>query len=290
MINIILSGAAGRMGQAILNVLPNFKELGLACAVEATGHPSVGKVVCKKLKLTNNFSCRDELSKSTVLIDFSTTDSAIVNLKKAANSGIGTVIGVTGFSADQRAEIKAISKTLPIVISPNMSVGVNVMLKIIEETAKLMGHDYQIDIVEAHHIHKKDSPSGTAKKMMDIVAKAGGYSLNKDVFMHIEGENDNVIPEVVDGDPKGAIVSGRSPLKAAVMTAEKKKINVKSIREGEIVGDHTIIFTSPYERLEITHRAFSREVFAMGALRAAMWVVGKKPGMYDMGDVLKINI
>ncbi|MBI2091848.1 MAG: 4-hydroxy-tetrahydrodipicolinate reductase [Deltaproteobacteria bacterium] len=242
MVNIILAGAAGRMGQAILNVLPSFKGLALCAAVAEKGHPQDGKPIYKNTRLSSDLS--GIINNGDVLVDFTTAEASINNLKIAAASKKPVVIGTTGHSPEQRSEILSLSKIVPVVFSPNMSVGVNLMWKLIEESASVLGKDYQIDIIETHHVHKKDAPSGTAKKMIEAVAASGGYDL--------------------------------------------KKIKVKSIREGEVVGDHTILFTSPYERLEITHRAFSREVFAAGALRAALWVVDKKAGLYSMSDVLDI--
>ncbi|MBI2342132.1 MAG: 4-hydroxy-tetrahydrodipicolinate reductase [Deltaproteobacteria bacterium] len=242
MVNIILAGAAGRMGQAILNVLPSFRGLSLAGAVAEKGHPKDGKPIYKNTRLSSDIS--GIINNGDVLVDFTTAEASINNLKIAAASKKPVVIGTTGHSPEQRSEILSLSKIVPVVFSPNMSVGVNLMWKLIEESASVLEKDYQIDIIETHHVHKKDAPSGTAKKMIEAVAASGGYDL--------------------------------------------KKIKVKSIREGEVVGDHTILFTSPYERLEITHRAFSREVFAAGALRAALWVVDKKAGLYSMSDVLDI--
>ena len=259
MIKIILTGAAGRMGQAFLKVLPSFTDIELIHAIDIKGHPQVGKKIYKNIKLETELE--GVISESDVIVDFTTVESSMTNLKTAANCGKPIIIGTTGHTADDKGLIKALSKKIPIVYSPNMSVGVNGMWKLVEEAASLLGKDYQIDIVETHHVHKKDAPSGTAKKILEIVAQSGGFDLNKDVYLH----SDNV---------KGQ---------------EKKKISVKSIREGEVVGDHTVIFTSPYERLEITHRAFSREVFANGALRAARWIVGKTPLLYDMSDVLGIR-
>lgn len=243
MIKVILIGASGRMGQAILKILPLFADIELIHAVDMKGHPQAGKKIYKNVKLETELE--GIVSESDVIIDFTTIESSMTNLKMAASAGKPIVIGTTGHTADDKGLIKSLSKSIPIVYSPNMSVGVNSMWKIVEEAASLLGKDYRIEVVETHHVHKKDSPSGTAKKILDIVTQSGGF------------------------DPK--------------------KINVKSIREGEIVGDHTIIFTNLYESIEITHKAFSREVFANGALRAARWIVGKKPALYDMSDVLGIR-
>lgn len=259
MMKLILIGAAGRMGQAVLKVLPSFTDIELLHAIDMKGHPQAGKKIYKNVRLETELE--GVVSESDVIIDFTTAESSMTNLKMAANAGRPIVIGTTGHTADDKGLIKSLSKSIPIVYSPNMSVGVNSMWKIVEEAVLLLGKDYQIDIVETHHVHKKDAPSGTAKKILDIVAQSGGFDLNKDVYLH----SDNV------------------------KSQEKKRISVKSIREGEVVGDHAIFFTSPYERLEITHRAFSREVFANGALRAARWIVGKPPSLYDMSDVLGIR-
>lgn len=230
------------MGQAILSILPSFRGMHLVGAIEASGHPQMGKAIYKNIKLTGDLTA---ITKNCdVIVDFTGAEASITNLKMAASAGKPCVIGATGHDSTQRAEIVAMSKIIPIVHSPNMSVGVNTMWWLIGEAVKMLGKKYQVDIVETHHVHKKDKPSGTAKKMFEIVTSGGGYELNKNVF-------------------------------------------VTSIREGEVVGDHTIIFTNPNERLEITHHAFSRAAFANGALRAAEWIVDKKPGLYDMADVLK---
>lgn len=241
MSNIILTGAAGRMGQAILSILPSFRGMHLVGAIESSGHPQSGKAIYKNIKLTSDLAAI--VKNCDVVVDFTGAESSITNLKMAASSGRACIIGATGHDSTQRAEIMAMSKIVPVVFSSNMSVGVNAMWRLIGEAVKMLGKKYQIDIVETHHVHKKDKPSGTAKKMIEIVTEKGGYELNKNLL-------------------------------------------VTSIREGEVVGDHTIIFTNPNERLEITHHAFSRETFANGALRAAEWIVDKKPGLYDMADVL----
>ncbi len=243
MTKIVLAGADGRMGRAILKVLPDFKGLHLTGALESMGHPHIGKKIFGEVKLHNELMAiiRD----ADVLIDFTSPESSIVNLKIAASTGKPVVIGATGHNTDQRAEIASLSKMVPIVHSPNMSVGVNVMWKIITEAAQVLGADYKIDIVEAHHVHKKDAPSGTAKKMVEMIEVACGEKV-------------------------------------------AKQVNVKSIREGEIVGDHEITFASPYETLSISHHAVSREVFAAGALKAAAWLVSQPAGLYNMNDVLGI--
>lgn len=271
MIHLILTGAAGRMGQAIINVLPNFPKITLIAAIEAKGHRSLGKAAFENIKFTSDFS--EKIADADVIVDFTSAEPSISDLKMAASAKKPAVLGATGHDPEQKGQILSLSKVIPVVYSPNMSVGVNIMWELIGDTAQALGRNYQIDIVETHHIHKKDAPSGTAKKMLDILAERGGYSLDKDVFFHLEGQG-------VEGGSGGAL----SP-----PANGKQGIRLKSIREGDVVGDHTIIFTNPYERLEITHRAFSREAFASGALRAAEWVVGKPAGLYSMKEVLNIN-
>lgn len=231
MIKLILTGAAGRMGQMVVKILPQHKNIKLAGSIDTTAHPEMG--------ITTDLA--GVVKNADVVVDFTGAGPSISNLKIAESTKKPIVIASTGHDARQVALIKTASQTIPIVYSPNMSVGVNVLWKLIKEAAIIFGKDYKINIVETHHVHKKDAPSGTAKKMLEVVSEAG-------------------------------------------TTAE-----VKSIREGEVVGDHTITFAGPYETLSITHRAFSREVFADGALRAAEWIVDKKAGLYDMEDVLGLG-
>lgn len=239
MVKIMLTGACGRMGRAILKLLPDFKDVSLACAVEAPGNLMIGKLIYGDVELGKDPG--DRIKDCDVVVDFTGAEASIGVARTAAAAKKPLVIGSTGHDADQRAHILSLSREIPIVYSPNMSVGVNTMFKLIDDAARAMGGDYKIEIVETHHIHKKDSPSGTARKMMDILKSAG------------------------------------------------LKCEVRSIREGEVIGDHTVTFAGPYETLSITHHAVSREVFAAGALKAALWVAGKRPGLYDMKDVLNIR-
>jgi 4-hydroxy-tetrahydrodipicolinate reductase len=276
MIHLILTGSAGQMGQAIMNVLPNFPKIVLVAAIEAKGHPLLGKPAFKDIPFTGGLA--EKIGGADVMVDFTSAGPSVTNLKMAASAKKAAVIGATGHGPEQRGEMLSLSKVIPVVYSPNMSVGMNTMWMLIGEAAQTLGRNYQIDIVETHHIHKKDAPSGTAKRMLEILAERGGYSLDKDVFFHVEGQAGQC-----NKDSSGGALSPPVEGKEG-----KNGIRVRSIREGGVVGDHTIIFTNPYERLEITHRAFSREVFAMGALRAAEWVVGKPAGLYSMKEVLEL--
>jgi len=268
---IALAGACGRMGSAITALLPNFKELKLVAALDVVGHVKIGGRVAENSDVRFSSDVAGALKISDVLVDFTGAEAAMVNLKFALSAGKPIVIGATGLSQEARTEIFAASKKIPVVYSPNMSVGVNVLWKLVAEAAALLGKDYHVDVVETHHVHKKDAPSGTAKKIMELVAENGGYNLNKDVFFYLENE-----------DARGAH-STKMP------ESRDGKMVVRSIREGEVVGDHSIIFTSPFERLELSHRAFTREVFANGALKAASWVCGKEAGLYEMSDVIGIK-
>ncbi len=255
MIRVAVCGACGRMGRLIVRQVAKQKDMKLVAAIDAPGTPSaradagelagVGKL---GVKIVGADKLAEALKQSRpdVLVDFTKADATVQNVKIASQAGVSVVVGTTGFTAEQMAEIEAAIKRGKIraVISPNMSVGVNVFFKSVGETARMLGGDYEVEIVEVHHAHKKDAPSGTAKKAAQIIAKALGK--NED------------------------------------------SIRIKSIREGEVVGDHTVIFSTPEERVEISHRAQSRETFAAGAVKAIRYAVKKgRPGVVqDMQDVL----
>ena len=255
MIRVAVCGACGRMGKLIVRQISKQKDMKLVAAIDAPSTPEVGKDAGELAgvgKLGVNIVGADKLasvlskSKPDVLVDFTNAVAAIQNIKTAAEAGVDVVVGTTGFSAEQLGVIERMikGKKIRAVVSPNMSVGVNVFFKSIEETAKMLGSDYDVEIVEVHHVHKKDAPSGTAKRAAKILAKALGRS--------------------------------------------EDSIKIKSIREGEVVGDHTVIFSTPDERVEIVHQAQSRETFAVGAVKAVRHVIEKgKPGIiHDMKNVL----
>lgn len=258
MIRVAVCGACGRMGRLIVHQISRQNDMKLVAAVDAPGTTDAGKdagelagVGRLGVEIVGADELVGELRKSMpdVLVDFTNAVSAIQNIKTAAEASVAVVVGTTGFSPDQRREIERTIKggRIRAVISSNMSVGVNVFFKSVEETAKMLGRDYDVEIVEVHHVHKKDAPSGTAKNAAQIVAKALGRS--------------------------------------------EESIRIKSIREGEVVGDHTVIFSTPEERIEIIHRAKSRETFAAGVVKAIRHVVEKgKPGViHDMQDVLSLR-
>jgi len=258
-------GAMGRMGKAILAILgENPYGLTLSGAVEAAGHPLIGRDAASiagggrtGVKVTED--PWSAIAAADVAIDFSTADASVRNAFLAAEAGKPIVIGSTGIGADQLERIREAAGKTAIVQSPNMSIGVNLMFRVAADMARVLGDDYDVEIVETHHRFKKDAPSGTAVKLADVVASA------------------------LERNMEEVGVYGRKG-----MTGERsrREIGVFAMRSGDVVGEHTLVFGGIGERLEITHRAHSRDTFARGAVRAASWVLGKPPGFYDMADVL----
>jgi 4-hydroxy-tetrahydrodipicolinate reductase len=267
MVKVIIAGSAGRMGGRLVCLLKESASMTLAGAVESKGHPSVGEDAGDSAGCgATGIVIRDDLSsileKGEVVIDFSAPAATLEHVRIAAQHRKAMVIGTTGFSPSELAELRALVKPIACVFSPNMSVGVNVIFKIIAEMAKAFGDDYDIEVIEAHHRLKKDAPSGTALKMAEILAKA----VNRDL-------------EQVGVYARKGLVGER----------KRGEIGVQAIRAGDIVGDHTVMFGGMGERVELTHRVQSRDTFARGALRAARWAVKQPPGLYDMLDVLGLK-
>ena len=261
MTRIVVSGAAGRMGRTLIRLLDESHELELVGGVEAPDHPVLG-TDCGLLAGigTTGISAADSLPKEfDVLIDFSQPEGSVEHVEASAAIGARCVIGTTGFSAEQHQRIAAAGGKTAIVISPNMSVGVNVLFREAVAIARMLGSDYDIEIVEAHHRFKKDAPSGTALRVAEEIAIATGRRLDQ------------------------IAVYGRRPGEPARQLGE---IGVHAVRGGDIVGEHTVYYVGLGERLELKHVAHSRETFARGALRAAQWVVGRGPGLYSMAQVL----
>ncbi|MBI4401173.1 MAG: 4-hydroxy-tetrahydrodipicolinate reductase [Nitrospirae bacterium] len=267
MIKVIVAGAAGRMGGRLVCLLKESAALTLAGAVESKGHVSVGEDAGEVAGCgQSGVIIRDDLSafmdRGEVVIDFSTPAATLEHLRIVAQHRKAMVIGTTGFSPQELTELRMLAKPIPCVFSPNMSVGVNLIFKVIAEMAKALGEDYDIEVIEAHHRLKKDAPSGTALKMAEILAKA----LNRDL------------------DQVGVYAR-----KGMVGERRRGEIGIQAIRAGDIVGDHTVLFGGMGERVEVTHRVQSRDTFARGALRAARWVVRQPPGLYDMLDVIGLR-
>ncbi len=267
MVRAIVSGAAGRMGGRIIHMMEGEAGIVLAGAFEQPDHPMVGRDVGevvglppKGIKLAASIG--EVLSQGEVVIEFTHPEPALSHLWQVADAGKAMVLGTTGFSPAQIAEIHALASRAHLVFAPNMSVGVNLMFKVVADIAQVLQTGYDVEIVEAHHRLKKDAPSGTAIKLAQVIAHALGRNL-EDVGIYAR---------------KG-IIGERTP----------EEIGIQTLRAGDIVGEHTVLFGGIGERLEIIHRAHSRDNFARGAVRAALWVVTQPPGLYDMQDVLGLK-
>ncbi len=269
LIKAVVTGAAGRMGSRIINVLSSSEGIRLHGAVERKGHALIKQDACGPAGLPSSGTLvlisddlHGTLKTGDVLIDFTHPESSMEHLNVCADLKKPMVIGTTGFTKEQIEQIRRHGQVMPVVLSPNMSIGVNLCFKILAEIAKTIGDDYDMEIVEAHHRMKKDAPSGTAMKMAQVIAGAVNRNLDE---------------------------VGVYARKGMIGERSKKEIGIQTLRAGDIVGEHTVLFAGKGERIEITHRAHSRDTFAAGAIRAAKWVVGKKPGLYDMGDVLGLK-
>jgi 4-hydroxy-tetrahydrodipicolinate reductase len=264
MADVVVAGAAGRMGCRLVALLHEQRDLRLVGALEAPGHPALhkdaGEVAgISRLNMPISEDPDSALGKDRILIEFSVPDASLAHLRLCARQGGRAVIGTTGFSAGQRDEVERLAKQTAILLSPNMSLAVNVAFHVLAEIARLVGDDYDVEITETHHRFKKDAPSGTALRMAEIVAQALGRDLTKTAVYGRHG------------------LPGERP---------RKEIGILSLRSGDVVGDHTVSFGALGERLELTHRAHSRDTYARGALRAARFIAGASPGLYSMQDVL----
>ena len=267
MIKCIVNGAAGRMGTRIIHAAHQTEGIRLVGAVELKDHPLVGADAGESLGIGKiDIPVVDSIDRVSpdfdVLIDFTTPESSLISLEWAAVKKKAVVIGTTGFSSQQTERIRKLVQDLPCVCAPNMSVGINLMFNLVSQVAKTLKDEYDIEIIESHHRLKKDAPSGTAVKMAQILANTLNRKLDQ-VAVH----------------QRKGLVGERS----------REEIGIQVIRAGDIVGEHTVLFAGAGERLEITHRAHSRDTFARGAVRAAQWVVTQQPGLYDMQDVLELK-
>ena len=267
MIKIAVVGAAGRMGKTIVACIDDTEGVEVGGGTESQGNPAVGRDIGELAGLGNkNVAVSNRLSevmkKCDVAIDFSSPESSMETLRVAGECGKAVVLGTTGFSKAQMIEIRQTAWNTGCVLAPNMSIGVNVLFKVVRDMAKALGDDYDVEIVEAHHKFKKDAPSGTAVRISEIVADALGRDLNEVGVYGRKGMSDG----------RGA-----------------KEIGIHTLRAGDIVGEHRVLFGGMGESLEIFHKAQSRETFARGAVRAASWIVKKPPGLYDMQNVLGLK-
>lgn len=267
MIKVIIAGAAGRMGQRIAYMVDGHPGLQYSGAFEASGHPDIGRDAGEVAHGKANGVIIGEGLESVVgdgevIIDFTFHKATMEFAKIAAEHKTAMVIGTTGLTAENLAELKQLAENFPCVQAPNMSVCVNVLFKLVEKTAAIVGQDYDIEIVEAHHNKKKDAPSGTALKLGELAAEAVNSNFNEVAVLERSG-----------------IIGERKP----------KEIGIQTIRAADIVGEHTVYFAGPGERIELTHRAHSRDHFAKGAATAAAWIIGKDNGVYSMFDVLGLE-
>ncbi len=243
MTRIAITGANGRMGQALIDAVKHNPDVSQSSLLDRGDDLSL------------------ELEKFDVLVDFTRPEATLKYLSICQGAGKGMVIGTTGFSNNELKLIDKVAKDIPIVLSPNMSVGVNLALKLLETTTEVIGDDSDVEIIESHHRHKVDAPSGTALKMGEVIANALGRNLSECAINGREGV----------GEPR-----------------DRKTIGFSAIRGGDVVGEHTVIFFLESERIEITHKASSRMTYANGAVRAAIWLEGQKNGLFSMQDVLDL--
>lgn len=261
---VVIAGAGGRMGQILLEALADAHDLSLHGALDRTGSPELGRIVGGSAERPCLISDRvdDALAGAQICIDFTRPEATLGHLEACVRHGVGMVIGTTGFNTEGKAAITAAARHIPIVFAPNMSVGVNLLLKLLDTAARVLGEGYDVEILEAHHRHKVDAPSGTALALGGAVAAAQGRDLAECAIYGREG------------------LTGERPTGA---------IGFATIRGGDIVGDHTVLFAGTGERVEITHKASSRHTFALGALRAARFLSDRPAGLYDMQDVLGLK-
>jgi len=265
-LRVAIAGASGRMGRMLVEAVLDAPDCALAGALDTAASPLLGQDAGAYLGRTTGVAISADLDAalagSQVLIDFTRPEGTLQHLEACAARGVALVIGTTGFSAEQKAAIGGFAQRIPVFMSPNMSVGVNVVMRLLEQAAKAFSHGYDIEIIEAHHRNKIDAPSGTALKMGEIVANALGRNLADNAVFGREG-----------------VTGVRDP----------STIGFATVRGGDIIGDHTVMFAGIGERIEITHKSSSRATYAQGSLRAARFLARSGPGLYDMNDVLGLN-
>lgn len=268
MLRTVITGVSGRMGSTLLRLARSTPGLTVVGATSRTGSPAVGQDAGTAARLSDplGLAVVDDLGKAIdagaqVVIDFTSAEASVEHARLCAVRGVPMVIGSTGFSPDTRSEVASASMSIPIVLAPNTSVGVNVVIQVAAELARVLGEGFDVEVLETHHNKKKDAPSGTALRLAEVLAQSLGRTSDDVVFAR-----------------KGWL-GPRTP----------QEIGVQALRGGDVVGEHTVFFFGEGERVELTHRATSRDQFAKGALRAAHWVVAQRPGIYDMADVLGLK-
>jgi len=265
-LRVAVAGASGRMGRMLIEAVVAADDLQLCGALDVEGSASLGQDAALFLGHTSGVAITSDLrlglAQAQVLIDFTRPSGTITHLDICRELGVKVVIGTTGFTDEQKLEIAEHSRHIAITMAPNMSVGVNVVLKLLDTAARLLSEGYDIEVIEAHHRHKVDAPSGTALKMGEVVAAALGRDLRECAVYGREG-----------------VTGERDP----------STIGFATIRGGDVVGDHTVLFAGIGERIEITHKSSSRATYAQGSLRAARFMAERDCGLFDMSDVLGLN-
>ncbi|MCX7171216.1 MAG: 4-hydroxy-tetrahydrodipicolinate reductase [Proteobacteria bacterium] len=265
-LRIAIAGASGRMGLALIEALGQSDDVRLVAALEQDGNPCLGRdageLIGAPCSVRISADIDTALAQADCLIDFTRTEGTLRHLEACRRRGVHLVIGTTGFSTEGKLAIQDAARDIPIVFAPNMAVGVNLVFRLLDVAARALADGYDIEIIEAHHRHKVDAPSGTALRMGEVVAAALGRELSECAVYGREGH------------------TGERPA---------QQIGFATLRGGDIVGDHTVLFAGTGERIEITHKAASRMPYALGALRAARYMQGKASGLYDMQDVLGLR-
>lgn len=265
-LRIAIAGASGRMGRMLVEAVLDAPDCTLAGALDVAGSPQLGMDPAAFLGRATGIAITADLdaalAQADVLIDFTRPEGTLRHLAACAARGVAAVVGTTGFGDAQKDEIRTLAQKSAIVLAPNMSVGVNVVMRLLEQAAKALAEGYDIEIVEAHHRNKVDAPSGTALQMGEVVASALGRKLADCAVFGREG-----------------VTGARDP----------STIGFATVRGGDIIGDHTVLFAGIGERIEISHKSSSRATYAQGSLRAARFVAQRAPGLYDMDDVLGLN-
>jgi 4-hydroxy-tetrahydrodipicolinate reductase len=257
---VLVVGALGRMGERVRAVIAEEDQLQLGAALEAPDHPGLGRTLEEGVRVDDDpKAC---LVRCEIAIVFAVPDGTLSFLREAAQAGVPCVVGTTGFDPGQRAEIDALAGSIPILLAANFSVAVNVLSHLVRQAARLLGPDYDAEIVELHHAAKIDAPSGTALHLGAAVAEGRGQSPDKHLVLAREGKT-------------GARPAG--------------DIGIQALRGGDNPGEHTVMFVGKGERLELIHRSTTRDHFARGAVRAAAWLVGRAPGLYEMDQVLGLS-
>jgi 4-hydroxy-tetrahydrodipicolinate reductase len=268
MLRTVITGVSGRMGSTLLRLARSAPGISIVGATARSGSPAVGQDAAQAAKLSEllGLAVVDDLARAIeeggqVVIDFTSAEASVAHARICARRGVPMVIGSTGFTPETREELATCAQSIPVVLAPNTSVGVNVVIQVAAQLARVLGESFDVEVLETHHRMKKDAPSGTALRLAEVLADALGRTREDLIFAR----------------------------KGWVGARSEEEIGVQALRGGDVVGEHTVFFFGEGERVELTHRATSRDQFAKGALRAASWVVTQRPGLYDMADVLGLK-